>query len=124
MQEQVKQIREKISNSFKFTKEEMSIIDEILSHDINYPRIKVISELIISNKLDKASMLAFLTYQLYKVEPEKADELLLKMNNEVCEMVNDFKTIKDINKLTQSEEIEDVEKEMKKYIVLYNSKDQ
>ena len=37
MQEQVKHIREKISNSFKFTKEEMLIIDEILSHDINYP---------------------------------------------------------------------------------------
>jgi len=110
MEEQIKLIRDFISKSFKFTKEEQQAIDEFLSIDINYPRIKIISELIVSNKLDKNAMLAFLNYQLYKVEPEKADELSLALNDEVREMVNDFKTIKDINKLTQSEEIEDVKR--------------
>lgn len=108
--EQIKQIRDFISKSFKFTKEELSLIDEILSYDINYPRIKVISELITTNKLDKNAMLSFLTYQLFKVQPEKADSIALNFNDEVKEMINDFKTIKDINKLTQSEEIEDVKR--------------
>ena len=110
MEERVKQIKEIIKTNFKLTQEELSLVEEILSYDINYPRIKTISELIIKNKLDKSSILSFLSYQLYKVQPEKADELALKLNSEVREMISDFKTIKDINKLTQSEEIEDVKR--------------
>ena len=110
MEEKVKQIKELIKNNFKLSEEERDAVEEILSYDINYPRIQVISELIVKNKLDKPSILSFITYQLFKIEPEKADELSLKFDNEVREMVKDFKTIKDINKLTLSEEIEDVKR--------------
>ena len=106
----VEQIKYKIYNNYEIGIEEQDIIDAILKEDINYPRINTIIELIIKNKLDKSSVLAFLIYQLYKVEPERADNLLKNFDKEVCEMVADFKTIKDINKLTQSEEIEDVKR--------------
>lgn len=110
MDEKINQIKELIFENFNLTSEEKSIIQEILSIDINYPRVKVIVELIIKSKLDKSSILSFLTYQLYKVEPEMGDEIALKFDHDVREMVKDFKTIKDINKLTQSEEIEDVKR--------------
>lgn len=110
MDEKVNQIKQLIYENFKVSTEDREVINKILSFDINYSRVKVISELIVKNKLDKASILSFLTYQLYKVEPEMADEIVLKFNNDVREMVEDFKTIKDINKLTQSEEIEDIKR--------------
>ena len=110
MDEKIKSIKTLVLNSFEMTEAEQMAIDEILSFDINYPRIEVIAELIIKNKLDKSSMLAFLNYQLYKVEPEKADEIAVVFSDEVREMVEDFKTIKDINRLTQSEEIEDIKR--------------
>lgn len=110
MDEIVNNIRNHIFKNFDLSIEEQDLIDVILSFDINYPRIKVISELIVKNKLDKSSILSFLTYQLFKVEPEKADEISLSFNDDVREMVKDFKTIKDINKLTQSEEIEDIKR--------------
>lgn len=110
MAEKVCEITNLIFDNFTFTDKEKNIVEKILSVDINYPRIKTISELIIKNKLDKSSMLAFLLYQLYKVEPEKADLLLNEFEDDVREMVEDFKTIKDINKLTPSEEIEDIKR--------------
>lgn len=110
MEEKINQIKDLIFENFDFTNEEKSIIEDILKVDINYSRANVILQQIIKNKLDKASVLSFLTYQLYKVEPEMADEFVLSFDHDVREMVKDFKTIKDINKLTQSEEIEDVKR--------------
>lgn len=110
MEEKINQIKDLIFENFDITNEEKSIIEDILKVDINYSRANVILQQIIKNKLDKASVLSFLTYQLYKVEPEMADEFVLSFDHDVREMVKDFKTIKDINKLTQSEEIEDVKR--------------
>lgn len=110
MEEKIDCLKQLIFNSFELTAVEKDIIEEILKIDINYSRAEMIVKQIIKNKLDKSSILSFLTYQLYKVEPDMADEIALNLDSEVREMIKDFKTIKDINKLTQSEEIEDIKR--------------
>ena len=114
---EINQIKEILTTNFSFTDEEKSYIEEMLSFDINYSRVKTILELIVRNKLDKSSVLAFLNYQLYKVQPQKADEIASKFSEEEQKIVVDFKTIKDINQLTQSEEVEDIRR---MFIVMSN----
>ena len=102
------ELQEKIKNNFTLNNQENEIVKNVLSHDLNFDRINVITKLIIDTKLDKASLIAFLVYQLYKVYPEDGDEITKKLNKEEQAMVEDYKTIKDINQLTLSEEIEDI----------------
>ncbi len=101
-------LKEKISKNFKLNERDNEIIDEVLSHDLNYDRINVITKLIIDTRLDKSSLIAFLCYQLYKVYKQDGEALEAKLNEEERAMVEDYKTIKDINQLTLSEEIEDI----------------
>lgn len=113
----LKEIKEILSSNYSFSKEETDSVNKFLEFDINLPRVKVILELIVSNKLDKSSVLAFLNYQLFKVSPDLADQLALTLNDEARAMIDDFKTIKDINQLTQSEEVEDIRR---MFIVMSN----
>lgn len=101
-------LKEKISKNFKLNERDNEIIDELLRHDLNYDRINVITKLIIDTRLDKSSLIAFLCYQLYKVYKQDGEALEAKLNEEERAMVEDYKTIKDINQLTLSEEIEDI----------------
>ncbi len=101
-------LREKLYKNFKLTVKEKGLIEEIFKHDLNFDRIDVITNIIIETKLDKSSLMAFLCYQLYKVYPEEGDKIYSQINKEERAMVDDFKTIKDINQLTLSEEIEDI----------------
>lgn len=101
-------LKEKISKNFKLNERDNEIIDEVLRHDLNYDRINVITKLIIDTRLDKSSLIAFLCYQLYKVYKQDGEALEAKLNEEERAMVEDYKTIKDINQLTLSEEIEDI----------------
>ena len=104
----INQLKEKINNNFKLTTKDKTIIDKILAYELNYDRLNVITNLIIDIKLDKASLIAFLCYQLYKVCPDEADKLSNNLSKEEKAMVEDYKTVKDINQLTLSEEIEDI----------------
>lgn len=110
MAETVDLIKKQILNNFKLTDDEKSFIDEMLAIDINYQRVNKIIELIVKNKLDKSSLLAFINYQLFKVEPILADKISEHFSEEEREMIEDFKTIRDISQLTQSEEIEDIKR--------------
>ncbi len=110
MKEMSLSLKNKILQSFIFSEEEKSILDEILSCELNYSRIGKIVSLIIDMKLDKSSCLAFLVYQYYKVKNNEGEELSKKLSPEEQEMFMDFKTIKDINRLTKSEEIEDIKR--------------
>lgn len=101
-------LKEKISKNFKLNERDNEIIDEVLRHDLNFDRINVITKLIIDTRLDKSSLIAFLCYQLYKVYKQDGEALEAKLNEEERAMVEDYKTIKDINQLTLSEEIEDI----------------
>ena len=101
-------VRNKVCQNFTLTEREKDLVDHILTFDLNYDRISVILDFIIELQLDKASVMAFLTYQLYKFFPEDGDQVREKLNDEEKEMVDDYKSIKDINKLTLSEEIDDI----------------
>ncbi len=117
MDDNLRQIKEILSANFSFAEKQTEQIDKMLSFDINLPRAKSILQMIVDNKLDASSVLAFLNYQLYKVSPETAEEIALELGDEEKEMFNDFKTIKDINQLTQSEEVEDIRR---MFIVMSN----
>ncbi len=110
MENMAEQITSLLEKSYTFDENENGIIKEIFSGNMNFPRIKCIAELIINMKLDKTSMFAFLVYQYYKVEPQKAEILLERLTKEEQEIVYDFKMIKDLNQLTPSEEIEDIKR--------------
>ena len=110
-------IKNIINSNYKFNEKEKETIDDILKHDLNYDRMLVILKFIVDLKLDKSSVLAFLCYQLYKSYPEDGENICLKLNDEQQKIVNDFKTIKDLNQLTLSEEIEDIRR---MFIVMSN----
>lgn len=110
MTELIDQIKENISSQMKLTQADKSVIDEILCEEMNLDRAKVVSDMILKMKLDKNSVIAFLTYQLFKVNEEKANQIEAKLNDDCKEMIETYKVIKDINQLTLSEEIEDIKR--------------
>ena len=110
MTEVIDQIKENISSQMKLTQADKSVIDEILCEEMNLDRAKVVSDMILKMKLDKNSVIAFLTYQLFKVNEEKANQIEAKLNDDCKEMIETYKVIKDINQLTLSEEIEDIKR--------------
>ena len=110
MIEIIDQIKENISSQMKLTQADKSLISEILSEEMNLDRTKVVTDMILNMKLDKNSVIAFLTYQLFKVNEEKANQIEDKLNDDCKEMIEAYKVIKDINQLTLSEEIEDIKR--------------
>ena len=110
MTEVIDQIKENISSQMKLTQADKNVIDEILCEEMNLDRAKVVSDMILKMKLDKNSVIAFLTYQLFKVNEEKANQIEAKLNDDCKEMIETYKVIKDINQLTLSEEIEDIKR--------------
>ena len=106
----MKSILEKINSSFNLSDDERSLIEEILCEQMNLERCSGIIDTIISLRFDNDSLIAFLGYQLYKVDPEKADEIAKKFDEEILKMFETFKVIKDINHLSKSEEAEDIRK--------------
>ena len=113
----IDKIKNTIYNNYQVTEKEKHLIKSMLEHDLNFDRIDVILDFIVKTKLDKSSVLAFLCYQLYKVYPEDGDEVSTQLTKEQQKIVSEFKTIKDINQLTLSEEIEDVRR---MFIVMSN----
>lgn len=101
-------LKEKIKNNFKLSEKDQEIVSKILTFNLNFDRLNVITDLIIDTRLDTSSLIAFLFYQLYKVYPQEAEKFEKELNSEEKDMVKDFKTIQDINQLTLSEEIEDI----------------
>ena len=106
----IQEVKSCIASNMKLTQSDKNIIDEILCDEMNLDRVKVIVNMIINMKLDKNSVLAFLTYQLFKVNEDKANQIEAKLNDDCKEMVETYKVIKDINQLTLSEEIEDIKR--------------
>ena len=104
----LKELQEKIDRNFKLSDKEKKIVEKVLSFDLNLDRINAITNLIIDTRLDNDSLVAFLVYQLYKIYPKEGEELEKSLNQEEQKMVEDYKTIQDINQLTLSEEIEDI----------------
>lgn len=112
MQEEIDkktQIANLIFSSFKVSERERNMVEDILSCEkLDLDRLKYILENSIAFKLDQKSIMAFVNYQYYKVEPEKAKEYSSKMSEEEKKIIDEFITIKDIKSLTPSENIDDI----------------
>ena len=109
MENMVGQIINQLKN-YDFDDKEKQIIQKVIKEELNLKRIFKINELIISTKLDKNSMLAFIVYQYLKVYPEQVNDILSSLGEEAKTMVEHFITIKDLNKLTPSDEVEDIKR--------------
>lgn len=105
-----KEIEEKVKNNFNLSENQQAIISEIVCEEMNLLRCSEIIDTMISLRLDEESLIGFLGYQLFKVMPEKADEISRKFNEEELKIYKSFKIIKDINNLSKSEEAEDIRK--------------
>ena len=103
-------ISSKINSAFTLSENENNFIAQVLSYDLNYERIESILNIILDSKLGLEAVIAFLYYQLYKVYPQEAEKLTSSLNDDEKMMAEDFKSIKDINQLTLSEEIEDIKR--------------
>lgn len=110
-------IKDKILENYQLTEQDNTIIDKMLSYDLNFQRVKSIITGLIDFKLDKSSLLAFINYQLFKIEPEIANELSSNFDVDTKKMIEDYKIIKDLNQLTISDEIEDIRR---MFIVMSN----
>lgn len=103
-------ISSKINSAFTLSENENNFIAQVLSYDLNYERIESILNIILDSKLGLEAVIAFLYYQLFKVYPQEAEKLTSSLNDDEKMMAEDFKSIKDINQLTLSEEIEDIKR--------------
>lgn len=102
------ELQKKIIDSYSFKGSEKEIIDKVFSYDLDFLRINSVINDILFYKLGGQSVLAFLCYQLYKQYPQEAEILIASLNEEIKNMIEEFKLIKDINQLTVSEEIDDI----------------
>ena len=84
-------IKEVIDEKIKLSKNNMMIVDSILCDEMNLDRCYGILKTILNYGLGEESVMAFLTYQLYKVCPEKAEEIMPKLTPEEQEMIETFK---------------------------------
>lgn len=106
---------EKVIDVFKLIDDNFSLNDlekdtlmKILQDNSNLDRLSIIIKGIVDYKLDKDSLFAFVLYQLFKTKPDEAENILVNQNEEIKKMVEEFKTIKDINSLTVSEKTDDI----------------
>ncbi len=106
----MEKIKDNIFSHVKLNINDKKLVNEMLCEEMNLERVDVITDMIISMKLDKDSVIAFLAYQLYKVDENKANEIEKKLNQDSIEMLEAYKIIKDISQLTLSEEIEDIKR--------------
>ena len=106
----MKNLLKKINENFSLSRDENLLIESILCIEMNLERCSEIIDTIISLRFDNDSLIAFLGYQLFKVAPQRAEEIAEKFNKEAFTMYDTFKVIKDINNLSKSEEAEDIRK--------------
>ena len=100
----------KIFNNFKLQEKDKTIVIRLVDYDMNIPRCQEIIEFIIDLKLDKSSIIGFLGYQLFKVNPDKADEISKSFTKDEMSIYNGFKNLKDIRYVSKTEEAEDIRK--------------
>ena len=97
-----------IKENFSLNEKEQKVVDKIICDKMNLPRCEDIIKTMVSLRFDNNSLVAFLGYQLFKVEPERADEIAKSFNKDTSTMFEAFKVIKDITRPSKSEEAEDI----------------
>ncbi len=102
------QYKNEIYSCFSLTEEEKSLVDQILCEEMNMRRCVYIINYISTLKFDNNSLFSFLLFQLYKVNPQKAESLISSVDEDCREMFESFKLIKDVNNIINSNEAEDI----------------
>lgn len=110
MQEKANEIFSLIASSYQLEEKEEKILLQALSYPLDFSRIGKMIELSINSKLDKNTIIAFVVYQLAKFHSEEADKLIALLSQDAKDMVVDFKSIRNINSLTASEDVEDIKR--------------
>lgn len=100
----------KIFRNYKLQEKDKVIVVRIIDEAMDIPRCEEILDFIIELKLDKSSVIGFLGYQLFKVKPEKADEISQSFTKDELSIYNGFKNLKDIRYVSKTEEAEDIRK--------------
>lgn len=100
----------KIFRNYKLQEKDKVIVVRIIDEAMDIPRCEEILDFIIELKLDKSSVIGFLGYQLFKVKPEKADQISQNFTKDELSIYNGFKNLKDIRYVSKTEEAEDIRK--------------
>lgn len=100
----------KIFRNYRLQEKDKVIIVRLVDEAMDIPRCEEILDFIIELKLDKSSIIGFLGYQLFKVKPEKADEISQSFTKDELSIYNGFKNLKDIRYVSKTEEAEDIRK--------------
>ena len=100
----------KIFRNYRLQEKDKVIIVRLVDEAMDIPRCEEILDFIIELKLDKSSIIGFLGYQLFKVKPEKADEISQNFTKDELSIYNGFKNLKDIRYVSKTEEAEDIRK--------------
>ncbi len=104
----IEEIKQKITSYLVLSSKDNKILNELLQPSLNLARCNGIIDSLINLKLDKPSFMSFLCYQLYKVDEGLSLKIEQSLTSEEKKMVETFKLIKDINKITQSDEADDI----------------
>ena len=100
----------KIFRNYRLQEKDKVIIVRLVDEAMDIPRCEEILDFIIELKLDKSSIIGFLGYQLFKVKPEKADEISQSFTKDELSIYNGFKNLKDIRYVSKTEEAEAIRK--------------
>ena len=101
-------VMKKITSNYKLQEREKLLLLKLLDDETDLKRIDEILDFIIELKLDKSSVFGFLAYQLYKVNPVKAESLKSELTKDEEQIFERFKSLKDIRYLNRAEEAEDI----------------
>lgn len=99
---------DKIFESFKLTEKDKKLVISLTEYDMNEERCDFIIDFLIELKLDKGSLIGFMGYQMYKVLPEKAEEISKSFSKDELVMYDAFKKLKDVRYYSKIEEAEDI----------------
>ncbi len=106
--DRVKKLQERVCKDFSLTDGERDALTLLLTDELNLDRCEFVYKTIVDTRLDKSSALAFFAYQNYK--KTGSEEYLTHLSAEENELVESFKSIKDISELTASEEADDIKR--------------
>ena len=101
-------VMKKITSNYKLQEREKLLLLKLLDDETDLKRIDEILDFIIELKLDKSSVFGFLAYQLYKVNPVKAESLKSELTKDEEQIFERFKSLKDLRYLNRAEEAEDI----------------
>ena len=102
------QILEKIKNNFKLTEEEFVLIEQVLTDDMNLPRLSFCIDTMINYHIQGEVLVAYVVFQFYKIASPQAEELKGKLSIPQQKLYETFKILRSVRELTKNGEAEDI----------------